>query len=150
MSIHCFMKMSKALNAEQLEQDLKDIIHRKFSDLLTIQSHTASNEICDWDIRFDDTHHFPVCLKTTEQIEFAHPNDFWSYWAQSVIEDELAIKYDAKMRDEDYPQEDFKPSPETHATFRKFLETAIHHSPDWKKAIIEIEIARLPVELKKF
>jgi hypothetical protein len=148
MSNHCFMKTKYTVSAQQKEQDLRDIVHNKFADLLEIRPHVCEGEICDWEVRFDDTHRFPVCLKTSEKIEFTHPHDFWSYWAQAVVEDELAIKYAAKMSDDEYPHQDIQPAPENHVTFRKFLETTIHHSPNWKKAIIEIEISHLPDELK--
>ena len=148
MATHCFMKTKYFVNAQQIERDIKDIVHNKFADLLKVKANKCDGEICDWDVRFDSTHGFHVCLKTEEKIEFEHPHDFWSYWAQAVVEDELAIKYSAKMSDEEYPQQEMLPSPETHTTFRKFLESTIHHSPNWKKAIIEIEISHLPNELK--
>lgn len=149
MSSHCYMKTDKHLVAQEVEQDLKDIIHRKFKDLLTLQSHVDENEICDWDVRFDDTHGFPVCLRTNGKLEFTHPDDAWSYWAQSVVEDELTIKYSGKMSDEEYPKQEIKPSPECHATFRKYLESSMRHSKEWKQAIIVIELSHLPAELKK-
>lgn len=140
------MKISKQLVAQQVEQDLQDIIHRKFKDLLKLSAHIAENEICDWDVRFDDTHGFAVCLKTGSRIEFTHPDDAWSYWAQAVVEDELNMKYNGIMSDEEYPQQDM---PQCHATFEKYLETTTHHSKEWKKAIIAIELSKLPAELKK-
>lgn len=149
MSAHCFMRTEKRLVAKEVEQDLKDIIHNKFKDLLKLECHITDNEICDWDVRFDETHGFPVCLKTNEKLEFTHPDDAWSYWAQSVVEDELTVKYNGKMLDEEYTGE-FKPAPECHATFRKYLETSSHHhSKEWKQAIIAIELSHLPAELKK-
>lgn len=148
MSIHCYMKTDKHLVAQEVEQDLKEIIHRKFNDLLKLECRVDENEICDWDLRYDDTHGFPVCLKTNGKLEFTHPDDAWSYWAQSVIEDELASKYNGKMKDEEYPQRDFKPT-ECRATFAKYLETTMRHSKEWKQAIIAIELSHLPTELKK-
>lgn len=149
MSIHCIMKTLKQLEAIDVEKDLKEIISNKFDDLLKISFGITDNEMGNWNIRYDDTHWFPVCLKTPEIIEFIHPNDAWSYWAQQVIETELAVKYDATMFDEEYPRQDFKPIPDSHSTFRKFLETQMpQHSASWKKAIIEIEIAHLPAALK--
>jgi len=149
MPTHCFIRTEKHLIAGEVEQDLKDIIHRKFKDLLRLECHISNNEICDWDIRFDQVHGFPVCLKTNEKLEFTHPNDAWSYWAQSVVEDELAIKYNGKMSDEEYPRQEIKPAPECHATFKKYLETTSHHSKEWKQAIIAIELSYLPAELKE-
>jgi len=149
MSTHCFMKTEKHLMIQEVEQDLKDIIHRKFNDLLKLECHIVDNEICDWDVRFDLTHGFPVCLKTNEKLEFTHPDDAWSIWAQNVVEDELAIKYNAKMLDEEYPKQELRPLPECHKTFEKYLETTMHHSRRWKQAIITIELSHLPLELKK-
>lgn len=149
MSSHCYMKISKRLVAQEVEQDLKEIIHRKFNDLLTLSARINENEICDWDIKYDDTHRFPVCLRTNDRLEFAHPDDAWSYWAQAVVEDELAIRYNAHMSDEEYPQQELRPRPECHVTFQKYLETATQHSSAWKKAIITIELSHLPAELKK-
>lgn len=147
MSIHCYMKTDKHLIAKEVENDLKDIIQRKFNNLLKLECRISENEICDWDVRFDDTHGFPVCLKTNGKLEFTHPIDAWSYWAQAIVEDELNSKYHGCMSDEEYPQQDFKPA--CRMSFEKYLEGATHHSTDWKKALIAIELARLPVELKK-
>lgn len=149
MSVHCYMKTEKHLIAQEVEQDIKDIIHRKFKDLLKLERRINDNEICNWDVRYDFTHGFPVCLKTTGKLEFTHPNDAWSYWAQSVFEDELAVKYNGKMEDEEYPQREFRPAPECRATFQKYLETNTQHSKQWKQAIIVIELYNLPEELKK-
>jgi len=149
MSSHCYIKFNRNLVANEVEQDLKEIIHRKFNDLLKLSSHITKDEIRDWDLRYDDTHGFPVCLKTENRLEFTHPDDAWSYWAQSVIEDELSIKYNGKITDEEYPQQELKPQPECHITFQKYLETMTHHSSEWKKAIIAIELSHLPAELKK-
>lgn len=149
MSLHCYMKTDKHLIAQEVERDIKEIICRKFKNLLTLKCYIADNEICDWDIRFDDTHGFPVCLKSNAGLEFTHPNDAWSYWAQSVVEDELTLKYSGRMSDEEYPQQEIKPISECHTTFEKYLETTMRHSKEWKKAIIGIELSRLPAELKK-
>lgn len=148
MSIHCFMKTLKKLYAEEVEKDIKEIAHKKFNDLLKITTCIKDNEICGWDVRYDETHGFPISLKTHENIDFTHPLDNWSKWVQVVFEDELAIRYDARMLDEEYPKQELKPEPEIHITFRKYLESTIHHSSCWKKALIEIEIARLPEALK--
>lgn len=149
MSAHCYIKIEKCLIAQEIERDLKEIIHRRFKDLLRLECHINENEVCDWDVRYDDTHRFPVCLKTNGKLEFTHPDDAWSYWAQSVVEDELAIKYNGKMSDEEYPQQELRPAPEIHENFTRYLEAATHHSSQWKKAIIAIELSHLPAELKK-
>ncbi len=149
MSSHCFIKTSKCLEANEVEKDLRDIIRRKFADLLKVEAHTVAGEICDWNIVFDELHKFPICLKTQNKIVFMHPDDAWSYWAQLVIEDELAIIYNGEMTDEEYPQQEVKPLPEQHANFKTYLESTIHHSPEWKKALIQIEFSRLPEALKK-
>lgn len=149
MSVHCLIKTEKYLIAKDIEEDLKDIIHRKFNDLLTLECHIADNEICDWELRYDLTHRFPVSLKDNKKLEFTHPYDAWSYWAQAVVEDELTIKYDGKMLDEEYPQKELKPAPECHETFQKYLEITTHHSQQWKQALIAIELSRLPADLKK-
>lgn len=149
MSAHCYMKIEKHLIAKEVERDLKDIIHRRFKDLLKLECHINEGEVCDWDVRFDPTHGFPVCLKNNDKLEFTHPDDAWSYWAQSVVEDELSLKYNGKMSDEEYPQQELKPAPECHETFQKYLETTMHHSKAWKQAIIAIELSHLPAELKK-
>ena len=148
MSSHCYLKTNKHLVAQEVEQDLKEIIHRKFKDLLKLECHIVEGEICDWDVRFDDTHGFPVCLKTNDKLEFTHPDDAWSYWAQIVVEDELSVKYSGKMLDEEYPKQELHPTPD-HETFRKYLEATMHHSKAWKQAIIAIELSHLPDPLKK-
>ena len=147
--LHCYVKTEKYLVAKEVERDLKDIIHRKFNDLLKLECHITDNEICDWDLRYDRTHGFPVCLKSNGKLEFTHPCDAWSYWAQAVVEDELTIKYNGRMSDDEYPQQELKPAPECHETFKKYLETATHHSKQWKQAIIAIELSQLPADLKK-
>lgn len=147
--LHCYVKTEKYLMAKEVEEDLLDIIHRKFHDLLKLECHIADNEICDWYIKYDSTHGFPVCLKNNKKLEFTHPIDAWSHWAQLVVEDELTIKYNGKISDEEYPQRELKPAPECHQTFRDYLEATTHHSRQWKQALIAIELSHLPAELKK-
>lgn len=149
MSSHCFIKTSKYLEANEVEKDLKDIIHRKFSDLLKIETNVIDGEICDWNIIFDDVRRFPICLKNPNNLIFEHPDNSWAYWAQLVVENELAVKYNGRVTDEEYPQQEIKPLLKRHDSFRVFLEATIHHSPQWKKALIAIEISYLPEALKK-
>lgn len=146
MSSHCFMKTDKHLVAQEVEQDLKEVIHRKFKNLLTIECRIVEDEICDWDVRFDDTHGFPICLKTNGKLDFVYPDDAWSRWAQSIVEYELGRKYNCSIKDEEYPCRDFIP---TCHSFENYLENSMHHSKEWKKAIIAIELSHLPPELKK-
>lgn len=149
MPSHCFMNTEAAINPIELERDIKDIIHKKFNDLFKIESHFVKDEICDWTIKFDSIYYFPICLRAQNKIEFEHPDNYFLLWAQLVFEDELAVKYKAKMFDDAYPKDDIKPDFEHHITFRTYLETIMaYHSPQWRKAVIEIELSRLPDELK--
>lgn len=150
MSLHCLLRTEKDLEEKQLEEDLKEIIHRRFEDVLNIIHCKKPNEICDWLIKYDDTHRFSLSLKEPHKIVFAHPDDFWSLWAQIVIEDELAAKYNCDMTDEGFPNQHLKPDFEHHKSFVRYLESTIKHSPLWKQAIIQLEVSRLPDDLKKF
>ena len=143
--LHCFLKCEQVLCAEQIALDLAAIVRDRFNDVLAVR-YVAANE---WDIGFDSTHHFSVSLNNNK-LDFIHPIDKWSWWAQLLVEDDMAIKYSCSITDEEYPHTTLKPSPETHQTFRIFLDHTLQHSPIWKKAITEIEIARLPDELKHF
>lgn len=146
--VHCFMKITRQLQPNEVEQDIKDIIHNKFNDMLSITQEPISNSICMWNIGFDNKYNFPVCLKTNNQLEFMHPDNAWARWAQLIVEQELATKYkDVKVFDEEYPKKN--PILVQYETFIAFLEsTMMHHSSNWKKAIIEIEISKLPEKLK--
>ncbi len=149
MPSHCFIKVRAALEPSTLEQDLVEIVARRFCGLLTIKRNSKPGEICDWTITFNEVYTFPICLKTADQIDLERPDNNWSRWAQLVIEDILAIKYDATITDQEYPKANIKPSPEIHSTFLTYLEaTMTHHSPQWKEALINIEMSHLPYELR--
>jgi len=144
------MKTQKQLKAQEIEQNLIDIVKRRFDGLLKITSNTCNGEIANWNISFDEIFHFPVCLKTEQNVDFIHEDMAWNRWAQQIIEEELAHIYHAELQDEEYPKHDLPP-PEKHPTFRAYLETSmIHHSKCWKRALIEIECSKLPSALKKF
>jgi hypothetical protein len=149
MPLHCLMKASKQLQAKEIEQDLIDIVRRRFNGLLKITSNTLNNEVF-WNVGYDEVYNFPVCLlKTGQSIDFIHNDNSWSRYAQQVIEEELAQLYQCPLQDEEYPHNNLPP-PETHPTFRAYLETSLHHhSKNWRIAIIEIELSKLPLPLKK-
>jgi len=150
MPARCFMQTDALLTPEMIERDLMNIIHNRFNDLFRIEVHSTNGEICDWEIIFDSVYNFPICLRTEHKLEFMHPDNYFSLWIQLIFEDELAIKYNAKMTDEEYPRQEIKPDCEHHITFKKFLETIMtNHSKQWKDAIIAIELSYLPDELKK-
>lgn len=150
MPARCFMQTDAMLSPEVIERDLKTIIYNRFNNLFKLEAHSKNGEICDWEIIFDNIYNFPICLKTQHNLEFTHPDNYFSLWAQLIFEDELAIKYNAKMFDEEYPKENIHPDCEHHATFKVFLETIMaNHSKQWKDAIIAIELSYLPEELKK-
>ncbi len=149
MPNRCFIHTEAALSPAVVEQDIKDIVRNKFRNLFKVETHIVKNEICDWLIIFDEVYAFPICLRAQNKIEFEHPNNYFLLWMQLVVEDELAIKYKAKMTDEEFPQSNIQPDPEHHKTFKTFLETIMaYHSPEWRKAIIGIELSFLPIELK--
>lgn len=149
MQSHCSIKFNRHLEPNNIEQDINEIIHNRFNDILIVEAHIAPNEICDWNIKYDNTHNFNLCLKTNEIIELIHPLDIWDKWAQLIFEDELVAKYKAIISDEEYPQQVFEPFVKDHTTFIKYLENILsHHSLAWKQAIINIELANLPEALK--
>ncbi len=149
MPSHCFMNTAATINPAELEQDIKVIIHNKFNDVFRIEPRIIKNEICAWKLVFDNVYNFPICLRAQNKIEFEHPDNYFSLWAQLTCEDELATKYNANMFDEEYPKVILKPNFKHHETFITFLETiTLHHSPQWRKAVIAIELSYLPAELK--
>lgn len=145
--MHCYIKTYRQLTSIDVEDTIRDIIHNKFNDLLKIECHLSNNEICDWNIKYNDIHGFNVVLKDSNQLIFGHPDNSWDYWAQLVIENELSIKYCGKILDEEYPKQELKPIFE-YPTFKTYLDTAMKHSKQWKQALIAIELSWLPEELK--
>ena len=149
--LHCFLKTLQHLEIIDVETTLKEIIHRRFNDVLTIKQYRHENELCDWIITFDALHNFPIMLKNHERLIFIHPDYNRAKWAQEIVENELALKYEADLTDEEYPQQDIKPALKTHDTFLHYLEDITsHHSKTWQKAIILTELSKLPEALKAF
>jgi hypothetical protein len=150
MFAYCLLTTPNYLEAAQVEHDIKEVITRKFNNVLTIEKYINKDEICDWNIVFDSTHWFPICLETHNTIKFQHPDDAFSYYCQFILEGNLAKKYNACFFDEEFPRKDLKLDTEYNCSFRNFLQNTLkYHSVAWKKAIIETEISRLPEELRK-
>lgn len=149
--VHCVLETNNSLKAEEVEDDIRKFVKERFNGLLSVSTYQAPNEICDWFVKFDNAHNFGVALKTEHQLDFIHPDNAWSLFAQLTIEDALAIKYGCKIKDEETPNQELQPHPEQHLTFHQYLETTLRfHSPMWKKALIEIELSHLPKPLRIF
>jgi len=152
MAICSFIKVNKELSIQGVEQDIKNIIHQKFLDLLDIEPHLLNNKMsCDWIIKYDNIYEFSICLKTSRELEFPHSDNIWAAWAQFFIENRLASEYDAKILDEEYPHCSYEPFSKKVLTFEDYLKFDIfpNHSPEWKQILTDIEISSLPDALKR-
>jgi hypothetical protein len=150
MPTHCFLHTTKELDVVNVEKDIKNIIHKKFDDILAVEAHKEKDSIYGWEVRYDDVHVFPICLKTHKKLDFTHPSNLWACYAQFVFECEMMELYDGILFDEEYPQ-DLLYITRAHATYMKYLEDIMSkHSGMWKQAVMQIELEHLPEKLKRF
>lgn len=171
MANHGFLTTRKQLTPEGVDRDIKEILERRFRGAVTVEFHDSGlkeppkKEFAVWagwhfkpkegllkdGYRFE----FSAWLNSRRKMEFRHPPSDWAWWAQMIVQDELALKYDGTISDEGV-SERWKATPEK---IKKYF-----HYRDWvtkrwgptgniariaaRSALAKMELACTPAPLR--
>ena len=178
MANHSYVTTKKWMSVERVNDDLVDIMERRFKNIMKVDGPQDYEGILgSWLMKPDiesEIHHligeaaslhwaFSVWLVTRRQLEFRHPHNELSWWAQNEIKIEFCHKYDGKIYDTGIDKK-WKPDPPPlHASYRSWIESkwTKPFNPDglpsdWTeerykevmKYFMNKEIQELPEELK--
>lgn len=121
MANHGFLTTKKHLKPDIVDADIREIVSRRFNDKLIVKRDETY-----WTIepKDNDDYRFEFSINTvsTRKLEFRHPPSDWAFWAQMVVHNELAVKYDGTISDEGVTEK-WKMSPEK---LKKYF-----HYRDW-------------------
>lgn len=144
MANHGFVTTRRILTPEAVNEDIREIVARRLKDEVTIEfrtlsalpKKTAHEGYESWDIwalwHFEPKksptikepwhYGFEAWQMSHRKLEFRHPHGEWAWWAQMIIQEELAYKYDGTVSDEGV-EERWKITPQI---LRKY-----QHYRDW-------------------
>jgi hypothetical protein len=162
------MTTRKQLTPDKVDRDIKEIVERRLGSIVEVTFETYTKEPVRGDYwagwRFSPKEgtvkegyrfEFGAWLNSRRKMEFRHPHGDWSWWAQMIIQDELALKYDGTISDEGV-SERWKVTPDK---IKKYF-----HYRDWvtqrwaqtrnvalnvaRRALAKIELACTPAPLR--
>ena len=132
MANHGFITTRKFLKTEKIDADIREFVKKHFGDLADVEGPGEGWEgvRADWQIQFkgDDYSSFSVWLQTQRKLEFRHPRVRLSRWAQALVQEELATRYDGMISDEGVEGR-WKPDVEKLNTYRKWVNLMTSHTP---------------------
>lgn len=106
MANHGYVKTKRKLTRDEVTKALKEINERRFKGLFDLSGPTPfqenKREFC-WSFRFkqDDWLYFEVWKKEgAKTLEFRHPHGSFNFWAQCVVENDLALKFNGLITDD--------------------------------------------------
>jgi hypothetical protein len=112
MANHGFLTTRKQLTPEQVDRDIKEIIERRLGGIIKVTFDTYKDEPskdghwAGWQFKpkegtVKEGHfEFGAWLNSRRKMEFRHPHGEWSWWAQMILQQELALKYNGTISDE--------------------------------------------------
>lgn len=95
MANHAFVTTKKWLKADRVEEDLKEILARRFNNKIPYKRDGDTFEI-----GFRYPWNFPMWVENVHKLEFRHQPPDWCWWVEIVIANELALKYNGIISDE--------------------------------------------------
>ena len=121
MANHAYVTTRRILTPEVVDQDIREIVTRRLKDEVTIEfkkfgklpKKTSYKGYESWEIwalwRFEPKSQkikepwrfgFEAWQMSHRKLEFRHPHGEWAWWAQMILREELAYKYDGILSDE--------------------------------------------------
>jgi hypothetical protein len=176
MANHGFVTTRKKLTPEQVDQDIREIVLRRFGGNVEVEYNKCSknppskgshNWWAHWEMkakaRFpkdvpDYMFEFAASIMSPHRLDFRHPHADWAFWAQMAVQEELALKYDGTVSDEGV-SERWKVTPKTIEKYQHYR-VWVHHrwlNPALKldastKALrekwVDVELAYTPEPLR--
>lgn len=121
MANHGYVTTRRHLTPEEVDRDIREIVKRRFKDLIEVRYEKTAPEPSTHNFRGTDfwniwalwafepkdeklkktsNYIFEVWIMNRRKLEFRHPHGDWSWWGQMTVQNELAYKYDGTISDE--------------------------------------------------
>lgn len=131
MANHGYVTTRKHLSVEKVDAAIREIVTKHFGDEITkIEAgpgeggdikHSWWIEFCD-----DEYRGFSVWLMSQRKLEFRHPLGMGvERWAQHIMVEELALKFEGMISDEGVPGERWAPEVDKIGTFYKWTNRGV-------------------------
>lgn len=140
MANHGYVTTRRKLTPEQVDQDIREIVKRRFKGEVEVEYEKLSekptkrrsegwefwNIWASWRFRPKSEElwkkfggEFSTWIMSHRKLEFRHPHGDWAWWAQMILQDELALKYGGTISDEGV-SERWKVTPHMIRKYRHF------------------------------
>lgn len=175
MANHGYVTTRRHLTPEEVDQDIREIVKRRFNDIIDVRFEKNAPEpgkhefrgTLFWNIwgcwvfepkdeklKKTSNYIFGAWLMSHRKLEFRHPHGDWSWWGQMIVQDELAFKYDGIISDEGV-EERWKVTQEKLDKYRHYKDWVTHRwswnpkrSKIGAKAMIKLELLQTPPLLR--
>ena len=117
MSNHGYVTSKRWFKADQIEEDLKEIVSRRFGFI------PIKRDDNGFAIGFGYPYEVEMWVENVHKLEFRNPMPQWCWWIQTVIQNELAIKYNGIISDEGV-SEKWKGKANKYPTYDDWLDVA--------------------------
>lgn len=150
MANYGFLTTRYKLTADRVHADILDIVRIRFRDLLQVQRRDFNKRETLWGVqpkravRDAYMYEFEARLLTPHKMQFRHPPNQWAFWAQVVITNDLALRYNGLISDEGVCEK-WRGKPGVYPTYRSWL-LGLYRT----RMMIEQEMSDLDPVLDKF
>jgi len=155
MANHGYITSRKHFDAEQIENDLREINERRFKSLLTIEPDSEWKDGKSWFISYKDkTWEWPegFSIRIVSPQKMMHQHECgWALYLGIVFSNELGAKHNATMSDE-CDDGEWEPHPSKYPTYKDWVEYSWkwckdRHPLQFKKCVDE-QMEYVPEELR--
>lgn len=116
MANHSFVTTRKWLKADRVEEDLKEILLKRFGNKM---SYTREGDY--FVVGFDWPYEVPFWVENVHKLEFRNQMPNWCWWVQNILHNEFALLYNGWVSDEAVLPERWRGTPNKYPTFYSYL-----------------------------
>jgi len=95
MANHSFVTTKKWLKADRVEQDLKEILLKRFGNKLP---YTREGDY--FTVGFEYPFSVPFWVENVHKLEWRNGGSDWCWWVQCILHNEFALLYNGTISDE--------------------------------------------------
>jgi len=123
MANHSFVTTRKFLKADQVEEDLKFILNKRFAGKI---SYTRDGEY--FEVGFEWPYHVPFWVENVHKLEFRNQVPDWCWWVQNILHNEFALLYNGWISDEGVGEK-WRGIPNKYPAFHSYLKARSEGHP---------------------